>query len=295
MSTPLFSIIIPTYNRAHRIKQTVQSVLTQEFAEFELIVVDDGSTDHTEEVVCGIQDKRLRYLKKANGERGAARNYGIRRSSGAYVTFLDSDDRLYPNYFSAAKDFIEKNNKPAFFHSGYEIKDERGKVITKVKSGGGELNVRLAKGNFLSCIGVFVRQDVVKKHMFNENRALAGSEDYEFWLRIASHYPLLGVNQITACMIQHEGRSVINFDKDKLIGRVKLIWESLNNDAAVRSFYNKKMSTIYAHQNMYLALHLVLKGDKKLAFKYVQKAVKKEPKVLLTRKMLSLAYKALII
>ena len=294
VTNPLFSIVIPTYNRAGHIKRSVESVLEQQFKSFEVIVVDDGSTDNTEEVVQGIRDKRLLYFKKVNGERGAARNYGIQRSSGAYVTFLDSDDRLYPHFFSVAKSFIEQNDQPAFFHSGYEIKNERGKVITKVKSDRGNLNLRLAKGNFLSCIGVFVRQDVIKEHLFNEDRTLAGSEDYELWMRIASRYPLLGVNKITAYMVHHSGRSVINFEEEKLIERIEATWKRLNEDVQVCKFYKEEMKTIYAHQHMYLALHLMLKGNKRLAFKYAGRAVEKDPSVFFTRKMLSLVYKGFI-
>ena len=294
MTTPFFSIIIPTYNRAGYIKRSVESVLDQQFKSFEVIVVDDGSTDNTEEIVQGIMDKRLLYFKKVNGERGAARNFGIQKASGAYVTFLDSDDRLYPNYCSVAKNFIEENNHPPFFHCGYEIKNEKGKVITQVKSRRENLNLHLAKGNFLSCIGVFVRQDVIKQHFFNEDRNIAGSEDYELWMRIASRYPLLGVNKITAYMVQHSGRSVINFEEEKLIERIEATWKSLNEDTEVRKFYKEEMKTIFAHQHMYLALHLMLKGNKRLAFKYAGRAVEKDPSVFFTRKMLSLVYKGIV-
>ena len=293
MKAPFFSIIVPTYNRAGHIGQTIQSVLGQQFQNFELIVVDDGSTDNTEVVVREFKDERLLYLKKANGERGAARNYGIKRSSGAYVTFLDSDDRLYPNFFREARNFIKKNNQPEFFHCGYEIKDEKGKVVTRVKSERGNSNLRLAKGNFLSCIGVFVRQDIIKKHLFNEERVIAGSEDYELWMRIASRYSLVGLNKVTAYMVQHSGRSVINFSESELIERIELTLESLRNDPAVQQFYKEQLNTIYAHQNMYLALHLMLKGNKRLAFTYATKAISKDPKVIFTRKMASLVYKGL--
>ena len=74
--SPLFSIVIPTYNRAHLIGKTIESVLRQEFTDFEILIVDDGSKDNTEEVASTFTDKRIRYLKKQNAERGAARNYG---------------------------------------------------------------------------------------------------------------------------------------------------------------------------------------------------------------------------
>jgi glycosyltransferase involved in cell wall biosynthesis len=81
LSSPLFSIVIPTYNRAHLITKTIESVLAQEDGDFEILVVDDGSSDNTGEVVSRIFDPRLTYFRKENAERGAARNFGFRKST----------------------------------------------------------------------------------------------------------------------------------------------------------------------------------------------------------------------
>ena len=96
----LFSIIIPTYNRASLIKETINSVLLQDYPNFEIIIVDDGSTDDTENIVKSIEDSRINYHKKTNAERGAARNFGIKLAKGEYITFLDSDDILYVNHLT---------------------------------------------------------------------------------------------------------------------------------------------------------------------------------------------------
>ena len=292
-NTPFFSIIVPTYNRADRIGCTLLSVLNQTYCDFELIVVDDGSTDDTAEIVKKFLDGRLAYMKKKNEERGAARNYGINLARGRYITFLDSDDRLYPHHFQVAHDFILKEKFPPFFHSGYEIRDEDSKVISKVVSKGGGLNNKLVKGNFLSCIGVFVRAEIVKKNLFNEDRALAGSEDYELWMRLACQYPLLGIPQVTAFMIQHKERSVVNFNAEKLEKRINLVRENLQKDQSVSSFYKDKLKVMSAHLDMYLALHLLMKKNRKKAFRYMKGAIKSHPRTLLTRNMLSLFYKSI--
>ena len=99
---PFFSIIIPTYNRANFIFLTLTSVLNQICKNYEVIIVDDGSTDNTEEVVQGfIKNNNLiyfHYYQKVNEERGVARNYGIKKAKGQWITFLDSDDLFYPNH-----------------------------------------------------------------------------------------------------------------------------------------------------------------------------------------------------
>ncbi|MCC6457180.1 MAG: glycosyltransferase family 2 protein [Caldilineaceae bacterium] len=95
---PLFSITIPTYNRAHLLPRAITSVLEQTFSNFELILVDDGSTDNTEEVVKCFADPRIQYLYQSNAGGGTARNTGARHATGKYITFLDSDDDAAPTW-----------------------------------------------------------------------------------------------------------------------------------------------------------------------------------------------------
>jgi glycosyltransferase involved in cell wall biosynthesis len=93
---PRVSVIIPTHNRAELLSEAIESVLGQTYRDFELIVVDDGSTDRTSEVVSGIRDPRIIYQSQEKQERGAARNNGVAMSRGEYLTFLDDDDWYLP-------------------------------------------------------------------------------------------------------------------------------------------------------------------------------------------------------
>ncbi|MCA9921165.1 MAG: glycosyltransferase [Anaerolineales bacterium] len=94
---PTISVITPTYNRAHLIRESIDSVLQQTFTDFEHIVIDDGSTDETEAVIKQIDDPRLKYIKRENGGASAARNTGLQAATGEWVAFLDSDDLYLPN------------------------------------------------------------------------------------------------------------------------------------------------------------------------------------------------------
>lgn len=95
---PIFSVVIPAYNRAHVITRAVQSVLNQTFSDFELIIVDDGSTDATKKVVETFKDPRIRYIYQTNKGRSAARNAGAALALGKYIAFLDSDDEVVPKW-----------------------------------------------------------------------------------------------------------------------------------------------------------------------------------------------------
>lgn len=100
---PLVSVIVPTYQRADRIAEAVDSVLAQTLEDFEVLLVDDGSTDGTDDVVrtCFARERRLRYLAKANGGPASARNHGLERARGTYVSFLDSDDLYEPEHLAS--------------------------------------------------------------------------------------------------------------------------------------------------------------------------------------------------
>src|SRR6185369_273308 len=131
MNNIFFSIIIPTYNRGHIISRTIQSALNQSYTNFEVIVIDDGGTDHTEKIIKSYKHPSLFYFKKDNAERGAARNFGVTKAKGDYITLLDSDDVLYPDFLKNAKE-LALNNHPPFFHLAYEVKNESNKVIHKM-------------------------------------------------------------------------------------------------------------------------------------------------------------------
>ncbi|MCL4708220.1 glycosyltransferase family 2 protein [bacterium] len=97
---PVFSIVIPTYNRAKIISRAIQSILNQTFGEFELIIVDDGSTDDSQKVIKQINDPRICYIRQENRGVAAARNAGVKSSRGKYIAFLDSDDEVLPEWLS---------------------------------------------------------------------------------------------------------------------------------------------------------------------------------------------------
>ncbi|GIU81227.1 MAG: glycosyltransferase [Acidobacteria bacterium] len=279
---PYFSVIIPTYNRAQFIKQTIESVLNQTFTDFEIIVVDDGSTDNTKEVVESIKDERIVYHYKRNEERSVARNTGVKLARGEYVTFLDSDDLLYENHLQTALEMVEKYNQPEWFHLGYEIKNLADGTCKKINFLPEIANSKLIEGNHLSCRGVFIRKDIALKNPFNPK--LSSSEDYELWLRLASRYPLYCDNKVTSVLVQHDSRSVTKVNKEKLISQIGILEESLAKDEEFMKVFGKDFPRIKAYNDAYIALHLALaKTDRIDALKHLFKAICHSPKILKQR------------
>lgn len=284
---PKFSLIIPTYNRADFIAKTLQSALEQSYQDYEVIVVDDGSTDHTQQVVANFLSEKVRYCKIPNGERAKARNFGIQQARGDFITFLDSDDLLLPHYFQEAYNFLAKNPQSVFFSLGYQMVSPEGTVIYRQNNRKGNLAKQLTTGNHLSCIGVFVKKEILEKHPFNEQRELSGTEDYELWLRLASIYPLDCSNVVVASIVNHNERSVLEVNEEKLVKRRRVLFECLEANPSCISFYGLTgIRTIKAHSWLYVALHLAMGKKRKAAFKYTLKAVKESVNVIFTKKFL---------
>ena len=286
MESPFFSIIIPTYNRAHLIEKTIDSALKQNFTDFELIIVDDGSTDNTEEVIKRFNFKQLYYFKRPNLERGAARNFGIEKAIGKYITFCDSDDLMYPNYLSNAFETITNNKEPYWIHVAYEIKKINGRGV-KFHHLEKHFIDKMAKGNPLSCMGVFVKSELLTEQHFQENRHMAGSEDWELWLRLAARYPIVFDNRISAALLVHDERSVIQTNELKLQMRKYLSIGYAFEDEYVKNRFGSYRKMMNAYFDTYIALHLVL-GEKKGAIKYLLKAFYKYPLVIFNRRALAI-------
>jgi glycosyltransferase involved in cell wall biosynthesis len=262
---PVFSVIIPTYNREHFIKNAIESVLKQTFQNFEIIVVDDGSSDNTRQVLASIQDDRIHYFYKENGERAAARNFGAKKALGSYITFLDSDDWLKSNHFSEAEKFRQLNPEAKIFSLGYDVITPDGARLFPWKRLPNPVNEKLIEGNVLSCMGVFVRKEIFLKNLFNEDRNLSGSEDYELWMRMASQYPIYTVPISTACLVDHEARSVVIFSSRQLLQRIALLKKCLHDDPNVKLKYSRNFNKMNAYLDLYTALHLAMASSKKSA------------------------------
>jgi glycosyltransferase involved in cell wall biosynthesis len=253
----MFSVVIPTFNRAALIGLTIDSVLAQELGDFELIIVDDGSTDNTQEVLAAYADPRLRLTRVVNGERGRARNEGTALARGSYVTFLDSDDRWAPTHLTEAEKLIAQHHRPEWCCLPYEVLGANGQ--RREVRFAGKLSEALIRGNLLSCTGVFVRADIARSYPFEADRRLAGSEDWLLWLQLAARYEPPYGTVITSALIDHAGRSVRDDPASRLYERTRLLVAGIAQDPAfVQKYGASGVRRVHAHMLGYTALHVAM-------------------------------------
>lgn len=292
-SKPFFSVVIPTFNREKFIAQAIESTLNQTFQDFEIIVIDDGSTDSTEEVVKSITSEKVFYYKKSNAERAAARNFGAQKSRGTYINFLDSDDVLYANHLQVASDFCKSHSGIEIFHLGYDVKDEREKILLKADNLH-SINEQIVTGNVLSCNGVFIQRDVILKNPFNEDRALSSLEDWELWIRMSARFTFGHVNVVTSTVIQHEERSVMTPDVQKIKLKVEKLVEFILQDEINRKFFKKKINKAVASAWTYASLHLAIANhDKKEVLAYLWKGLRAHPGEIFKKRFLVILKKTI--
>ncbi|MDA9985679.1 glycosyltransferase [Alphaproteobacteria bacterium] len=188
---PSVSVVMPTYNNANYINRALDSILNQTFADFEVIVIDNHSTDNTEEIVCKLKDSRVRYFKiNNNGVIAKSRNLGIQNARGEWIAFLDSDDWWTDDKLSLC--MAHANVNVDVIYHDLKIVPRRPLMVWKNKIKGKQLRKPtpidlLLLGNVIPNSSVIVRKNIIKKAgLISEDRALVAVEDYSTWLKISA-------------------------------------------------------------------------------------------------------------
>lgn len=185
----MISVVIPTYNRAKFVKEAVESVLAQTYADFELIVVDDGSTDETQKVLAGYGDK-IKVLQQANKGVSAARNVGIAQAKGEWIAFLDSDDLWKRNKLEKQMKWLASHRQVQICHTD-EIWIRKGVRVNPMKKHAkphGWIFEQCLPFCVVSPSSILIHQSLFEKHG-NFDEELPACEDYDLWLRFAAKVP----------------------------------------------------------------------------------------------------------
>ena len=187
---PLISVIIPTYNRGWIIKEAIDSVLAQDYVNFELIVVDDGSTDNTHDILNSYQNNIL-VLRQNNKGVSAARNRGLTAASGHFVAFLDSDDIWLPQKLSQQVDFFHSN--PDTLICQTEEIWIRNDVRVNPKKRHKKPSGMIFEPSLSLCL-VSPSAVMINRNLFEEvglfDETLPACEDYDLWLRVSCRHPV---------------------------------------------------------------------------------------------------------
>ena len=248
---PKVSVIIPTHNRAEFLHSAITSVRNQTFQDFEIIVVDDASTDNTPEVVAYFGDKRIKYTRNniSKGDAGA-RNVGVMSSNCTYIAFLDDDDEWLKNKLQMQIDILE--------NCLIDIAGVYTNIIEVDKASGKTLSIGIPgntkdpfHGNCIATSSLLLRRECFEKvGLFDEN--MPTSSDYDMWIRILKKFRFEYIDEPLVKYYVHGNR--LSFDNDKVIRGVEIL---LKKHREILASNNKHYSEIY----LYLGIHYCYNGN----------------------------------
>ena len=272
-----FTIIIPTYNRANVILETLHSVQNQKYKNWECLIVDDGSIDNTAEIINSISklDNRFKYIYQENAERSVARNNGIRNSQGKYICFLDSDDTYENDHLEKLYNSIKDDKNETFYFTSFNfisnstiIKAEESVLKNDVISYLCHNPIIPAR----TCINI----EILKRVQFDDDIVVV--EDLILWLKIVQNYPIKQLDFYTVNYHLHEGNSV----NIKNTGFQKRLDGLMKFKIRYASIWNKisKVDQEYLIGNTYfgIAKHFIVHNKKNKAIIYLLKSILKQKK-----------------
>jgi len=201
----VISVIIPNYNNGHYLNAAIQSVLDQEYCDFEIIVVDDGSTDNSQEVVASF-GHQVRYIWQENQGLGGARNTGIRASRGEFIALLDADDQWAPGFLEMMVSLTAQYPEAAVYYCCAQGMDVDGRELPQ-RFGSPPRSPEvmyqtLLRANFLIPSTVLLRKAIVlEAGLFEQEiQSIHGCEDWDLWLRLLPEHRFIGTS---ACLVRY--------------------------------------------------------------------------------------------
>lgn len=180
------SIIMPVYNGEKYIKECIDSVLNQSFKDYEFLIIDDGSTDNTENIIKSYTDDRIVYIRKEHNGISEALNLGIRRAIGIYLVRMDADDIMYPNRLAYQYSWMEKHPEIDIMSAGFEWGNNK-EEKEYFRFEGPITKNALLRGNCIGHPTVIMRKESIKSLPFIYEKIYDGAEDYKLWLTAITH------------------------------------------------------------------------------------------------------------
>jgi glycosyltransferase involved in cell wall biosynthesis len=258
---PFFSIVTPLYNKQNLIGPTIEGALAQTFTDFELIIINDGSTDDSEEAVKSFTDSRIVYRKTENRKVSAARNTGIEMAKGEIIAFLDADDHWKPNHLQKLFDLYNNFPEAGLLASRYIIKIGNGKIVTPLFLNVPDDHRGIVPDPFEASLAyrlALTSAVAVPKHvfditgMFNVN--VTHPEDTELWIKIALKFPVAVTDTVT---MQYNFDLPNSWSRKKMQGRKIMDFNQFLKEEAV----NKSLKAYIDLYRVEYALKFRVEGD----------------------------------
>ncbi len=207
LKNPAITVFMPAYNAERHIGAAIESILRQSFRDFELLIINDGSTDGTAAVISSFNDPRIRLINNpVNSGLVAVRNQGMREARGKYIALLDADDIALPDRLAIEKQFLDNHAAFALVGSSVALIDADGKhtgVVWKNYFTPEELPVALLFGNRIAQSSVMLRREMLPENPYREG--FAPTEDYDLWLRLSDKHSLAVLPDIITLYRAHPG------------------------------------------------------------------------------------------
>jgi glycosyltransferase involved in cell wall biosynthesis len=270
---PLVSVIIPSYNHAHFVGEAIKSVLEQDYHHYEIILVDDGSTDNTCEVVAQFGFK-VRYIYQVNQGLSAARNSGLYAARGELVGFLDADDLYEPNFLSTLVAILKVNPQADAVHCACRFVDRFNNPLPQIAgkvAPAEHLFSTMLKGNFLTPVCMFAY-----KYCYEEtggfDRAFQGVADWDMWLRISKSFTVIATEQVLA-RYRVTPYSMSTDIESMLEDRLNVLAKHVGTKPSDRSSLSNEELESYSRVYLRAAVEYLQTGDQGQAYKCFYQAL----------------------
>lgn len=258
-----FSVILPLYNKANYVQKSIESILKQTYNEFEIVVVNDGSTDNSIEVVSSFVDSRIHIFTKENGGVSSARNYGIEKAQYEYIAFLDADDLWLPDYLETIKEMIEQYPQAGAFATTYTTIDSFGnkciRTSSKLEPGATLLVTDYCKSIIKGEIYQIGTDSIcVKKALFNSaggfRAGIKRGEDIDMWLRLSLITPFVWKNESkTLYNLDTENNAMAGYTSNTHFPINEFVpfweWYSYSSSFYLKMYTNRKLLWLFRQSN----------------------------------------------
>jgi len=251
---PKVSVIMPVYNGELFVEQALDSLFAQSFQDWELIIVDDGSTDSTPQILRRLKDERVKVIRQDNSGEATARNTGLENAKGEYIAFLDADDSYLPNALEDLSSFLDLHPEFGVVYSNGHICDSHNRPIMTLS----EIRPGFYTGNILEQLVIsssvvtvpvctMTRRSEICEHFVQFDRNLVIGPDWDFWIQLGLYTGFGYLNTMTCCYRVHNTNITRTVDikkrrRDQVFGRLKVMnssWFSgLTIDTKERFFYD---------------------------------------------------------